>query len=89
MTNQLVQQCWLDQIGFVGNKRTLGKDDVFGGGRISWQETPVNVATIAQIGIVGVLRCQWEDLDLEPVIYTTNNVFLYQVVLNSPMKVQL
>lgn len=59
VANELVQQRWLDQVRLLGDQRLLGQHHLFGRHRVSGQQTPVDVATIPQVRVIGVL---WEDM---------------------------
>ena len=55
MTDQLVQECWLQKIGFFADEWLLCQDDLFGGCGVGGQEAPVDVAPVPEIGVVRVL----------------------------------
>jgi len=58
MANEFVEESGFQQVGFLGNERFLGKNDFFGRSRVRRQETPVDEATVPQIGVIGILSSE-------------------------------
>ena len=61
MTDQLVQECWLQKIGFFADEWLLCQDDLFGSCGIGRQEAPIDVAPVPEIRVVRVLGGKRQD----------------------------
>jgi len=62
VADKLIKKSWLQKIGFFADERFLCENNLFGGGRISREETPIDEATIAKVRIVRILGCQRQNL---------------------------
>ena len=62
MADEFIQQCRLDEICLFWDEWFLSEDDILGGCRVSGQESPVDVPTVAQVRIVTVLGGEGQDL---------------------------
>ena len=56
VTDQLVKQSRLQQISFLGDEGLLSQNNFLGSGRVSRQQSPVDVATVSQVRVVTVLH---------------------------------
>lgn len=65
VANELVQQRGLNQVRLLRDQRLLGQHHLFGGHRVSGQQTPVDVATIPQVRVIGIL---WKDKEWQQVL---------------------
>lgn len=55
VADQLVQQGGLNQVRLLGDEGLLGQDDLLGSHRIGGEQAPVDVASVPQVGVIGVL----------------------------------
>ena len=56
MADEFIEESWLQKIGFLGDQGLLAEHNSLGGGGVGQQQTPVDVSTIAEIRVVGLLR---------------------------------
>eukprot|EP01137_Pigoraptor_chileana_P028939 Opistho-2@13440 len=62
LPNELVQERPLEHVRLICNERLLREHDRLCRGRVRGEEAPVNVATVAEVGIVRLLRSQLQHL---------------------------
>lgn len=56
VADELIQQCGLNQIRLLRDQRFLWEHHLFGSHRVSWQQTPINVASVTEVRVVRVLK---------------------------------
>ena len=62
VADQFVEESGFNQISFFRDEGLLGQHHLLGGSGVSGEKTPVNVASVAEIRVVGILCSQGENL---------------------------
>lgn len=55
VADELLQQCGFDQIRLLGDQGLLGQHHLLGGHRVGGEQAPVDVTSVSEIWVVGVL----------------------------------
>lgn len=61
VTDELLQQCRLNQISLLRDEWLLSQNNLLGSHRVGGEQAPVDVATIPEVWVIRVLRKRWED----------------------------